>query len=417
MIAEESKRIKVLISAYACEPDKGSEPEVGWQWVNHLAEHCEVHVLTRKNNREGIAKFYKEKEPKLTYHYHDLSTYMMKFKKLFLKGNLGVSIYASLWHRSAARICNSIIKDEEIDIFHHLTIASYRIPFARLAPDLDVKVIVGPVGGCEDFPSRLLPDKAKKVRVKEWIRNKVLMLTTRYHYFFKRYKEATLILASTKEMFSCFSHHGFERCKLFPTIGVNLPQNVKVVSESRDLKLLFVGNILYWKGLGLAIRALAKLPKKINLTCYGHGGDQLPLESLSKDLGVSDRVHFMGKVPRNELLQLYFDYDVFLYPSLHDSGSFTVLEAMASGLPTVCLNRGGPGVSVLEDCGFSVDANGTKEEVVNRLVDAVMSYVKNRDLLKQHSEASVRRIREDYEWSVKAKRMFSYYEELVKQDK
>src|SRR2546423_7247549 len=49
-----ARRLKVLISAYTCEPGKGSEPEVGWQWAMHLAASHDVTVLTRSNNRPAI---------------------------------------------------------------------------------------------------------------------------------------------------------------------------------------------------------------------------------------------------------------------------------------------------------------------------------------------------------------------------
>ena len=50
-----SQRLNVLLSAYACEPGQGSEPEVGWQWALNLAKFHEVTVITRANNREGLA--------------------------------------------------------------------------------------------------------------------------------------------------------------------------------------------------------------------------------------------------------------------------------------------------------------------------------------------------------------------------
>ena len=49
----ENKRLKIFISAYACEPEKGSEPGIGWNVVNELAKYHEVHVLTRANNQDG----------------------------------------------------------------------------------------------------------------------------------------------------------------------------------------------------------------------------------------------------------------------------------------------------------------------------------------------------------------------------
>ena len=46
--------MKILVSAYACEPGKGSEPGAGWLWARAAARRHEVWVLTRANNREAI---------------------------------------------------------------------------------------------------------------------------------------------------------------------------------------------------------------------------------------------------------------------------------------------------------------------------------------------------------------------------
>ena len=54
-----NKRLKVLMSAYACEPGKGSEPEVGWRWMSEMSKHHDVVVVTRANNREVIENYLK----------------------------------------------------------------------------------------------------------------------------------------------------------------------------------------------------------------------------------------------------------------------------------------------------------------------------------------------------------------------
>ena len=46
--------LRVLVSAYACEPGRGSEPGVGWHWVREIARFNEVWVITRMNNRKAI---------------------------------------------------------------------------------------------------------------------------------------------------------------------------------------------------------------------------------------------------------------------------------------------------------------------------------------------------------------------------
>jgi len=66
--------MKILLSAYACEPWKGSEPGVGWHWALELARQGhEVTVLTRANNREPIEVALKSHVPKgLQFFYYDL---------------------------------------------------------------------------------------------------------------------------------------------------------------------------------------------------------------------------------------------------------------------------------------------------------------------------------------------------------
>ena len=55
------KKLKILLSAYACEPNKGSEPEVGWKWATTLCGlGHEVHVVTKSNNKQNIEQYLKE---------------------------------------------------------------------------------------------------------------------------------------------------------------------------------------------------------------------------------------------------------------------------------------------------------------------------------------------------------------------
>lgn len=64
---------KFLVSAYGCEPNKGSEPGIGWQWSLQLVKFGEVHIITRKNNKEVISKTLstmpKENSSKIFFYY------------------------------------------------------------------------------------------------------------------------------------------------------------------------------------------------------------------------------------------------------------------------------------------------------------------------------------------------------------
>jgi len=89
---------------------------------------------------------------------------------------------------------------------------------------------------------------------------------------------------------------------------------------------------------------------------------------------LSEAVDFAGQFPRQKFIDSLGSYTAFIYPSLHDSGGFTVLEALLEGTPVVCLDLGGPGIMVNASCGFVVPTKDADEaQVVTRLADAMIS--------------------------------------------
>ena len=101
--------MKVLVSAYACEPGKGSEPEVGWQWVNQIARFHETWVITRANNREAIEKaLTKSPINNLHFVYVDLP----EWARFWKKGRSGVHLYYYLWQFIAYRKARNISKNK-----------------------------------------------------------------------------------------------------------------------------------------------------------------------------------------------------------------------------------------------------------------------------------------------------------------
>jgi glycosyltransferase involved in cell wall biosynthesis len=74
--------------------------------------------------------------------------------------------------------------------------------------------------------------------------------------------------------------------------------------------------------------------------------------------GLCDRVCLLGAIPRADLLALYGQADLFVFPSLHDSSGNVVLEALSRGLPVVCLDLGGPPIYIDSSCGVVVGTQG-----------------------------------------------------------
>ena len=140
---------------------------------------------------------------------------------------------------------------------------------------------------------------------------------------------------------------------------------------------MFAGRLLHWKGAHFAIRALAEARRTVpeaTLTLVGSGPDERWLRALARRCGVADAVEFSGQLPRQQLLGSLPGYTALVFPSLHDSGGFVVLEALQNGVPVVCLDLGGPGVMVNESCGIVVPTAGADEaQVVDGIANAMIS--------------------------------------------
>jgi len=404
--------MKVLISAYACEPNRGSEPEIGWQWATHLAQVCDVTVITRANNALAINQELGKLQGAVPeFVYIDLSWWMLKIKKLLRPQSLAVAIYYTCWQRAARRKIADLCESERFDVLHHSTFGGYRLAVA--VTNHGVPSLVGPVGGCENFPRELMPDGYLRSRWVENLRNFLNHCSRRFGYGMGQYQDATKVLACTREMDAVFKEWNIDS-EVMANIGM-IPSERKMLPERKTLnekfRLLFVGRILCWKGLELIVKAVKLLPENVILTIVGDGPDIPALRASIRKEGLDERVELMGSVTRSRVLELYEEYDVFFFPSMHDSGGFVVLEAMSEGLPVICLDRGGPALAVEEDCGIVVPA-GNKSDTVSRLVSAVHRYMADPDLLEKHGKNAISRIHTDYSWSAQTRRMQKIYSDL-----
>jgi glycosyltransferase involved in cell wall biosynthesis len=132
-----------------------------------------------------------------------------------------------------------------------------------------------------------------------------------------------------------------------------LPEPVDRTARRADVRLLFVGRLIRTKGARDAIRALGlvrDLPVIFDIV--GDGFDRAACEALTTELGLTDRVRFHGKLPRDQVDDFYSSADVFVFPSYREPGGNVVFEAMGQGLPLVVSDLGGPGNVVDDTCGI-----------------------------------------------------------------
>ncbi len=397
--------MRVLLSCYACEPNRGSEPSVGWNWAVHLARHCEVTVITRRNNRDLIERecLKNPDTNKVQWRYHDLNNWLTWLKKKSRAHRL----YYLLWQRALEKKLLNSQANEHFDIVHHLTFASYR--YSTAIGQFPAIRIWGPVGGAEFTPWNLLPWDAPGALVAECVRN----LQTSCRGQLSQAQGYDVILSSTYETQGLLSEAGYPS-RLMPTIGIEaatLTEAPRRYTHSNGLSLLFIGNLQHLKGIHFVLRALARI-SSVKLTIVGSGPYEAQLRKLTRKLALNDRVIFTGFIPQRELPELHRRHDVFVFPSLHDSGGMALLEVMAAGMPSITLACGGPRVLTDESCGFQIPVTN-EQEIVSSIIKAVNCYVGNPELRAQHGAAAIERVRRHFLWEEKAKAMVKIYHEAI----
>ena len=105
--------------------------------------------------------------------------------------------------------------------------------------------------------------------------------------------------------------------------------------------LVSVGALIPRKGQALTIRALALLPDDVRLALAGTGADAATLRALAAQLGVNDRVHFLGSVPHDRLPRLLAAADVMVLAAASEGLANAWVEALACGTPIVIADAGG----------------------------------------------------------------------------
>lgn len=385
-----AKASSILISAYACEPGVGSEPGVGWNWVNKLAaEYDELHVVTRTGDRyidkNGVKKVrdsranikaaiaQKPFSSQVHFHYYDLPNFIANQERT-LWGDM-LNVY--WWEVMAFFFMKKRFKKKQFDVAQKVTIVSHRFPsfawyFAKY-------YIHGPIAGGERFPLSMLAIFSLKNRIKELAR-----------FFFQQtpkidplvllsLKKADEIIAVTPESKSILPAGPQKRCRVQQAVSLlgdedfDAAANPSINKAEGPLKLLFVGRLVEWKGIGIVLRALANLGDDIpvQLNIAGSGGDGPIFKQFAETHNLP--VNFLGQVARDELAELYSSHDLFVFPSLRDSGGFVILEAKAYQLPCLVLKLGGPAMHCDEATDIIVPVEGKK---LNQIVDEVAQSIR-----------------------------------------
>lgn len=177
--------------------------------------------------------------------------------------------------------------------------------------------------------------------------------------------------------------------------------------------LLFAGRLRYYKGLDTLLHALAELPG-VTLNIVGDGPMLPALTALAQELGLSDRVCFLGEVDDDQLPGQYHRAHIFVLPANARAEAFgtVLLEAMASGLPCVATEVGTGTSWVVRD---SVTGRVVPPQNAAALASALSDLLVNPALCVRLGLAGRARVLAEFTQEKMVERVLSAYQDVLRQ--
>ena len=372
-----------LIQAFACSPYRGGEYAVSWGWISHLdrivKEEDIIYVVSLTLTEKDILDF------KLS-HVRLLSVPGMK-KWNFLNYN---AMYYKIWQRMAYRMVKA--SGIKIDVCHIYSLSDFRQPGDWWK--LNCKTIFGPVGGGQVCPVALCDydDKSAKLRT-------LVNLLQPLNPIFKRKIDAFY------KVYSCNyeTRARLNRGSVLPDVplndrfvGVEIEKNI-----NDTVTILSVGRLINKKGILLLLDVLSLLATSAKWQCliYGEGEQKEVICERIKNLKLQDKVYMMGAVQYAEITEVYKKADIFVLPSLRESGGSVLVEAAAHGLPVVALKMSLAEIFSRHNAGLFVNTKQGKSEIMNEFADKIRMLIEDEGLRKTFGENGYDYVNSQLNWN------------------
>ena len=287
------------------------------------------------------------------------------------------------------------------DVVHVHALFSYAtIPGCRAASHAPVPYVLRPLGTLSEW----------SLRHRGWKKRPYYSLLERSHL-----EGASAIHVTSDAEAEDLARLGFgDRTRVIP-LGVDVTGRRKIRAPvlARPLRLLFLSRLHEKKNIPLLLRALAgdgPTQRGVELTIAGDGDPRYraELERLTSELGLGDRVRFVGHVEGDAKNALLAECDCFVLPSAHENFGLAVAEALAAGMPVIVT----PGVALAAavvdvGAGIVVDADDSA------LAAALTWAAEHPAVLVEMGERAWQLARRDLSWDASCSRLVALYEEIV----
>ncbi|SNR36960.1 glycosyltransferase family 4 protein [Lutibacter flavus] len=412
------KKLKILISAYACSPNRGSEPGMGWNFVIGLSKFHEVHVITetlkwKKEIEEHLAIFPEYK--------NNLNFYFIEKKRNKKLRKIWPPSYYwfyKKWQKNAYHLALELDKKVNFDIVHQLNMVGYREP--GYLWKIDKPFVWGPIGGLENSPWSFLPSLGIKG---------LLFYTGRNIYniiqrnFSKRAKQSAKrtkasLISATPGNNKLINDLWNNNSEIICEVGQE-KQDIEIIATKRisttePLKIIWSGQHTPGKNLQLLLDALENVTVPYELHILGKGEMTNKWKKIAQNKGLSKYCNWYGWIERQKAIDIMSAGHVFCITSISDLTSTVTLEALSYGLPIVCLDHCGFAHVVNKTCGLKIPVTTPKKAIIG-FKKAIETLYFDESLRQKLAEGALIRA-QDFSWEGKIEKLNSIYTKLLSED-
>jgi glycosyltransferase involved in cell wall biosynthesis len=394
--------MRVLLSAFACHPARGSEPGTGWHWVEALADiGHEVTVLTISNNREEILAHC---PPGVQFRFIDIpASRIPHFPWL-------VQTYDTYgrWYDAALKE----VEAQQYDVAHHVTYGGLHLGSTLWR--LPIPYLYGPVGGGQTAPASYW-----RYFGREWpaeifrtaSAGPLLKLNSRCRQTIKN--SAVTLVCNSATATACQRLGGADvRYMLADGLSSDWIADARPQPAGTPV-VLWVGTLLPRKAPALAVQAFAELRRAMpaRMIIAGDGPLRTQVRSTIERLELTEDVQMLGKVPLADIKALYDSASVLLFSSLRESFGAPFIEALGRGLPAVALDLAGIADADVGPAAVKVALPPRPGDLPGRLASALQTVLCDHEW-ESRSVAAVKWASE-WTWPVKAAAATRIYHEIV----
>lgn len=410
--------LKVLINAYACSPNWGSEPGMAWNWCSNLAKYCELYIITEGEWQYEIEDAVNKHsyEENMHFYYNPVSGKVRAM--CWNQGDWRFYYYYRQWQEKTLTIAKQICSEHKIDIIHQLNMVGFREP-GLLWKIKGPYYVWGPIGGMENIPTAYLKEAGIKQNL--FCRIKNLINTLQYTYqpnVRHAINRSDVLVSAVKSVKEVLFNMYHRESILINETGCHIDNNSpirKPIMGKQKLDLIWVGKFDFRKQLNVALRTIAEVTDlDVCLHICGTGRDEQVrmYKQLATYLQIEDKCIWHGRVEHSKIQQMMANSDVFFFTSIMEATSTVMLEAISSCLPVLCFDTCGFGPLVTNEIGRKIPLSNP-ELSVKEFAEQIRLMYNNRELLNEMSKNEFA-YRNQLSWESKAERMFDIYKSLLK---